>query len=56
MKRFLWVLAVWAVAGATGAQVGEKANLDVVQWYNTPPISAEQLQGHGVLVEVFRTW
>lgn len=56
MKRLLTAAALWAAATTASAQVGQKANLDVVQWYNTPPISAEQLQGHTVLVEVFRTW
>ena len=56
MKRLLSALAALAMAATTNAQVGQKANLDVVQWYNSPPISAEQLQGHTVLVEVFRTW
>ncbi len=56
IKHVLIALALWAGAATTGAQVGQKANLDVVQWLNTPPISAEQLQGHAVLVEVFRTW
>ena len=56
MKRVLTAVALAAAATTASAQVGQKANLDVVQWYNTPPISAEQLQGHTVLVEVFRTW
>ena len=55
MKR-LTCLAALALASTASAQVGQKANLDVIQWYNSPPISAEQLQGHTVLVEVFRTW
>jgi len=57
MKRlFLAVALAGAVAATTSAQVGQKANLDVVQWLNSPPIAADQLQGHPVLVEVFRTW
>ena len=56
MKRSLTTLACMAMAAASSAQVGQKANLDVKQWYNSPPISAEQFQGHTVLVEVFRTW
>ena len=56
MKRLLTSLAFLALATTANAQVGQKANLDVVQWLNTPPIAAEQLQGHTVLVEVFRTW
>jgi hypothetical protein len=56
MNRLFPTLACLALAATANAQVGQKANLDVAQWYNTPPISADQLQGHTVLVEVFRTW
>ena len=56
MKRSFQVLACLALAATANAQVGQKANLDVKQWYNTPPISLDQFQGHTVLVEVFRTW
>jgi hypothetical protein len=56
MKRLLLAAALALAGTVTSAQVGQKANLDVVQWYNTPPISSDLLQGHGVLVEVFRTW
>jgi len=57
MKRSLAVLFLAAAAATAEAQVGEKAPaLDVVQWYNSPPISAELLQGRTVLIEVFRTW
>ena len=56
MKRLLTVLALWAGATTASAQVGQKANLDVVQWMNTPPLAAENLQGRAILVEVFRTW
>ena len=30
--------------------------LEAVKWYNTMPLTFEQLQGRAVLVEVFRTW
>jgi len=56
MKRLLAVLALAGGASLASAQVGETADLGVVQWYNSPPITAEQLQGRTVLVEVFRTW
>ena len=50
-------LALVLVAASASAQVGQKAPaLDVVQWYNSPPISAEQLEGRTLLIEVFRTW
>ncbi len=56
MMRLLTALALTVGASTASAQVGQKADLDVVQWLNTPPITADQLQGHAVLVEVFRTW
>ena len=56
MKHAFLALALWTGSTLVSAQVGDKAELDVVRWYNTPPISAEQLLGHGVMVEVFRTW
>jgi len=56
MNRLFPTLAFLALAATASAQVGQKPTLDVVQWYNTPPISADQFQGHTVLVEVFRTW
>jgi hypothetical protein len=56
MKNLLPILALWAGTTVATAQVGQKAELDVTRWYNSPPISAELLQGHTVLVEVFRTW
>jgi hypothetical protein len=56
MKHHLATLALLVLSGSAGAQVGQQAKLDVVEWYNSPPISAEQLRGHTVMVEVFRTW
>lgn len=61
MKRLLSILVLpilahLAVANTTGAQLGQKATLDVVEWFNSPPISSDLLQGKTVLVEVFRTW
>lgn len=56
MKFLLPVLGLVALAGSAGAQVGKPGEIDVKQWLNTPPISAKALEGHTVLVEVFRTW
>ena len=57
MHSSLVASALVLVAASTSAQVGQKAPaLDVVQWYNSPPISAELLEGRTVLIEVFRTW
>lgn len=30
--------------------------IEAVKWYNTMPLSFEELKGRAVLVEVFRTW
>lgn len=30
--------------------------IEAVKWYNTVPLTFEELQGRAVLVEVFRTW
>jgi hypothetical protein len=56
MKFLLPVLGLVALAGPAGAQVGKSGEIDVKQWLNTPPIGAKALEGHAVLVEVFRTW
>jgi hypothetical protein len=57
MKKTFAALALAAGASVANAQVGEKLpDLDVLQWFNSPPIAAEQLAGRAVLVEVFRTW
>ena len=58
MRKLLQVaLFTAALAPALPAQVGQQPpELDVVKWYNTPPLALEQLQDKAVLVEVFRTW
>ena len=57
MKRVIALLALVAGPSLASAQVGEKLpKMDVLEWYNSPPIAAENLAGRAVLVEVFRTW
>ena len=57
MKRLIAAPVLALAATAASAQVGQKAPaLDVVRWYNTPPIALEKMQGRTILVEVFRTW
>jgi hypothetical protein len=59
MRRILLTfgLALAAVAPPARAEVGQKPpELAAVKWYNSPPLTWEQLQGKAVMVEVFRTW
>ena len=61
MKYTLPVAAALALplAAWTGAGTGEKAGLPefkAAKWYNTPPLSVEDLEGKVAFVEVFRTW
>ena len=57
MKRLLGALVLATLTPTLHAQVGEKAPaLDVLKWYNTPPVAAQKMLGRAVLVEVFRTW
>ena len=58
MRSFLAV-AVLATTPLVAAspQVGRvPPEMKVAKWYNTPPLTLEQLTGKGVLIEVFRTW
>ena len=57
MKRVIALLVLAAGPSLASAQVGEKLpKMDVLQWYNSPPIAEENLAGRAVLVEIFRTW
>jgi hypothetical protein len=49
---------VAACASSAGAQNlgGPLPAFEAVRWYNTPPLSAEDLLGKAVLIDVFRTW
>ena len=35
---------------------GKVPELNAVKWYNTAPLSLEDLKGKAVLLQVFRTW
>jgi len=57
LRSSLVGLALCAAAASSSAQVGQKPPaLDVLEWYNSPPIDVAQLGGRAVLIEVFRTW
>jgi len=46
-----------ALSGSASAQAsGTMPDFTDATWLNTPPLSVEDLEGHAVLVEVFRTW
>jgi hypothetical protein len=58
MKTLLgFLMAVVALVGRADAQVGQRApELDGSKWYNTAPLTLEDLAGKAVHVVVFRTW
>jgi hypothetical protein len=35
---------------------GSMPEFEALKWYNTPPLSLEDLKEKAVLIEVFRTW
>ena len=52
-------LAALARAAPARAQDGvgkPPPEFKATKWYNTAPISAEDLKGKAVLLQVFRTW
>ena len=49
------VLALAATA-PSAAQSGTMPDFAGATWLNSPPLSAEDMEGRAVLVEVFRTW
>ena len=49
--------AVLATPAPARAQLGTTpSKLEPAKWYNSPPLTLEDLKGKAVLVEVFRTW
>lgn len=59
MKTITLLVASAALAftGSANAQgSGTMPDFTDATWFNTPPISAQDMEGHAVLVEVFRTW
>ena len=50
-------LTAFAQPRASGDQIGKAPpELKAEKWYNTAPISLEDLKGKTVLLQVFRTW
>ena len=46
-----------ALASSPEAQVsGTMPSFKNATWYNTPPLTLDDLEGRAVFVEVFRTW
>ncbi len=59
MRKTIAALVVLAASSLcpAAAQVGAPLpEIKAVKWYNTPPLTNEDLHGKAVLVEVFRTW
>jgi len=58
MRLPMALALVAACASTASAQnLGEPMPaFDAVRWYNTPALSAEDLNGKAVLIDVFRTW
>ena len=60
MKLFLGLglalLALAAPARAQGATGKPPPEFKATKWYNTPPITLDELKGKAVLIQVFRTW
>ena len=59
MRKTIAALVVLAAGSICQieAQVGSPLpEIKAVKWYNTPPLTNEDLHGKAVLVEVFRTW
>lgn len=59
MRRAIAALAVLAATSLcpVAAQAGQPLpEIRAVKWYNTPPLTNEDLHGKAVLIEVFRTW
>jgi hypothetical protein len=57
-------LAVAAVAAPPGDKGGDKGappgakvpEFNALKWYNTAPLTLDDLKGKAVLLQVFRTW
>jgi hypothetical protein len=63
MRTVLASLALGACAlfasapSASALDVGDPApEFQPVKWYQSPPLTLEQLRGKAVLIVVFRTW
>jgi hypothetical protein len=62
LKVFLGLsLALAALAAPPGDKeqsnsMGKPPEFNAIKWYNTAPITLEDLKGKAVLLQVFRTW
>jgi hypothetical protein len=62
MKSFLLLVATAALAVVTTAPAsaqtasGTMPELTGATWFNTPPLTNEDLGDRAILFEVFRTW
>jgi hypothetical protein len=50
------LLALAAPAKAQGGTGKPPPEFKATKWYNTAPITLEDLKGKAVLLQVFRTW
>lgn len=59
MRTLSAVLVLAAASAFTPAEAGVGSplpELEATKWYNSPPLTLEDLHGKAVLIEVFRTW
>ncbi|MDP7061827.1 MAG: hypothetical protein QF489_02695 [Planctomycetota bacterium] len=56
ITTFVASAALAFTASADAQRSGTMPDFTDATWFNTPPISAEDMEGHAVMVEVFRTW
>ncbi len=45
-----------ATDAASAQESGTMPEFNGATWFNTPPLSTQDMEGRAVLVEVFRTW
>ena len=49
-------VALALTASAAAQSAGTMPDFKDATWFNSPPLTVQDLEGHAVLVEVFRTW
>lgn len=51
------LLALPLISGTGPANLGAQLpEFEAIKWYNTPPLSIEDMGNKAVFIEVFRTW
>ena len=50
------IALAWSGPAPAQAASGIMPEFTGATWFNTPPLTTEDLEGRAVLVEVFRTW